>query len=91
VGTCCFSSSKRWASKKGSPTWENPKKLAFERRKSGFRYFYVCLRRGGRVEKRYFGRGFAAEIAVELEAQKRERRRDEAAALKAERARLKAT
>jgi hypothetical protein len=63
-------------------------KLAYERRESGFRYYYTCTRRNGRNEKTYFGRGFAAEIAVELEAQKRERRRAEAEALKAEQARL---
>jgi hypothetical protein len=78
----------RWGHNNEAQAKKDHKKLAYERRESQFRYYYTCAKRNGRNEKRYFGRGFAAEIAFELEAQKRERRRAEAEALKAEQARL---
>jgi len=62
--------------------------MAWEDRESKFRYFYRSVRRDGHVVKQYFGRDFGGELAAQFDAEKRELKQVEAAALKAERARL---
>src|SRR5262245_43060777 len=60
--------------------------MAWESRRNG-RYYYSAVKRDGRVIKRYFGRGPAAELAAQLDQQARQRRQDQAAALHTERSR----
>lgn len=55
----------------------------------GGTYYYRNEWVDGRVVTRYFGRGPAAELAAGLDALARQRRRDEAEALRAEQARLR--
>ena len=54
----------------------------------GGTYYYRNQWVDGRAVTRYLGRGPAAELAAGLDALARQRRRDEAEALRAERARL---
>ena len=53
-------------------------------RRAGQRYFYRCLRIGGRPRRVYYGRGEAAEEQARLEVERRQERQAERAALVAE-------
>jgi hypothetical protein len=54
--------------------------MAWEERPWG-RYYYRSERRGGRVVKRYFGRGEVARLAADLDSDARARRAAEAGRL----------
>jgi hypothetical protein len=62
--------------------------MAWDVRAGGKKYYYRSRRDAERVSRQYFGAGLLAEMAAEIDAEKRAKRREFAARFRAEKARL---